>query len=239
VASNARLGLLPGSIEQTHLPSARRYPKYFIYQLSGLELFSEGSYIAYPSIILLQSGDMEGVYCSACCSGRVNVNLRENRFWKLIGNEKCRPGVRGRWAPRAGMGFTEMGSELVLPSQKLAQVSPEYGLSVGQMRVLGISNDSFSKMPEVEPVRLQFLPPFFSQGGSVWLHFNSLSDFHSLLQSTITAKAFYVGDQVDETKRQAVRMAVDTKAPGQAPPDLPSLLLDGRICYIGMPVRFL
>lgn len=30
-------------------------------------------------------------------------------------------------------------------------------------------------------------------------------------------------------------MAVDTKAPGQAPPDLPSLLLDGRICYIGMP----
>ncbi|EIE20612.1 hypothetical protein COCSUDRAFT_10544, partial [Coccomyxa subellipsoidea C-169] len=25
-------------------------------------------------------------------------------------------------------------------------------------------------------------------------------------------------------------------APGQAPPDLPSLLLDGRICYIGMPL---
>lgn len=35
---------------------------------------------------------------------------------------------------------------------------------------------------------------------------------------------------------QVARMAVDTKAPGQAPPDLPSLLLDGRICYIGMPV---
>ena len=28
-------------------------------------------------------------------------------------------------------------------------------------------------------------------------------------------------------------------APGQAPPDLPSLLLDGRICYIGMPVSCL
>ena len=28
-------------------------------------------------------------------------------------------------------------------------------------------------------------------------------------------------------------------APGQVPPDLPSLLLDARICYIGMPVRFL
>lgn len=34
-------------------------------------------------------------------------------------------------------------------------------------------------------------------------------------------------------------MAVDTKAPGQAPPDLPSLLLDGRILYIGMPVSHL
>lgn len=31
-------------------------------------------------------------------------------------------------------------------------------------------------------------------------------------------------------------MAVDTRAPGRAPPDLPSLLLDGRICYIGMPL---
>jgi hypothetical protein len=45
-----------------------------------------------------------------------------------------------------------------------------------------------------------------------------------------------VGDAVEGTKRQPARMAVDTKAPGQAPPDLPSLLLDGRICYIGMPV---
>lgn len=56
------------------------------------------------------------------------------------------------------------------------------------------------------------------------------------LQESITAKAFYVGDAVEGTKRQPARMAVDTKAPGQAPPDLPSLLLDGRICYIGMPV---
>jgi len=55
-------------------------------------------------------------------------------------------------------------------------------------------------------------------------------------QEALRAKAFYVGDEVTETKRQVARMAVDTKAPGQAPPDLPSLLLDGRICYIGMPV---
>ena len=57
-------------------------------------------------------------------------------------------------------------------------------------------------------------------------------------QESLRAKSFYVGDAVTETARQVVRMggAVDTKAPGQAPPDLPSLLLDGRICYIGMPV---
>lgn len=56
------------------------------------------------------------------------------------------------------------------------------------------------------------------------------------LQEALTARCHYVGDFVDTTRRSP-RMAVDTKAPGQAPPDLPSLLLDGRICYIGMPVR--
>jgi ATP-dependent Clp protease protease subunit len=56
------------------------------------------------------------------------------------------------------------------------------------------------------------------------------------LQDDLRAKAFYVGDDVKTTTRQSARMAVDTKAPGQAPPDLPSLLLDGRICYIGMPL---
>ena len=47
-----------------------------------------------------------------------------------------------------------------------------------------------------------------------------------------------MGDAVDPgtPTRRPARMAVDTKAPGQAPPDLPSLLLDGRICYIGMPL---
>lgn len=103
-----------------------------------------------------------------------------------------------------GIGFTEDSSGLALPSKSLVDVQPEYGLTVSQMRVLGLSNEAMTKLPTVEA-------------------------------SALSAKAFYVGDVVDETKRQAVRMAVDTKAPGQAPPDLPSLLLDGRICYIGMP----
>jgi hypothetical protein len=37
--------------------------------------------------------------------------------------------------------------------------------------------------------------------------------------------------------RQETTMSAGTGAsPGQVPPDLPSLLLDARICYIGMPV---
>ena len=57
-------------------------------------------------------------------------------------------------------------------------------------------------------------------------------------QELITAKAFYAGDEVVEgSPRVATTMSAGTgAAPGQAPPDLPSLLLDGRICYIGMPV---
>jgi hypothetical protein len=54
------------------------------------------------------------------------------------------------------------------------------------------------------------------------------------LQEALRAKAFYVGDDITENTRIATKMS--SGAPGQAPPDLPSLLLDGRICYIGMPV---
>ena len=63
------------------------------------------------------------------------------------------------------------------------------------------------------------------------------------LQDTLTAKAFYGGnDKVGEATRMVTRMsggyagATGGGGPGSAPPDLPSLLLDARICYIGMPV---
>ena len=66
---------------------------------------------------------------------------------------------------------------------------------------------------------------------------STLSGLHAVDQELLRAKAFYAGDEVDSNKRMATRMAAGTgAAPGQAPPDLPSLLLDGRICYIGMPV---
>lgn len=58
-----------------------------------------------------------------------------------------------------------------------------------------------------------------------------------VIQESITAKACYSSDKVHENTRVTPRMGAGTgAAPGQAPPDLPSLLLDGRICYIGMPV---
>lgn len=59
------------------------------------------------------------------------------------------------------------------------------------------------------------------------------------MQELLTAKAYYCGDEkVAEGTRVSTSMSAGTgAAPGQAPPDLPSLLLDGRICYIGMPVR--
>ena len=64
-------------------------------------------------------------------------------------------------------------------------------------------------------------------------------------QESLTAKAFYCGDdKVGEATRMVTRMsggyAGGSGGPGQsAPPDLPSLLLDARICYIGMPVRMI
>ncbi|CAG9463399.1 unnamed protein product [Pedinophyceae sp. YPF-701] len=83
---------------------------------------------------------------------------------------------------------------------------PRYGLTVNQMQALGITNDSFLQREEPDP-------------------------------ASISAKAFYVGDEITETTRQTTRMGgPGMRPPGQAPPDLPSLLLDGRICYIGMPL---
>ena len=50
--------------------------------------------------------------------------------------------------------------------------------------------------------------------------------------------SYYGGEKVTAGYRQETTMSAGTgAAPGQVPPDLPSLLLDARICYIGMPVR--
>lgn len=71
-------------------------------------------------------------------------------------------------------------------------------------------------------------------------------------QDTLSAKSWYAGpDAVCEANRQPVAMAGrraihrgkiggagrGKRSRRNKPPDLPSLLLDSRICYIGMPVR--
>lgn len=66
---------------------------------------------------------------------------------------------------------------------------------------------------------------------------------YDAVQASLTAKAFYCGDdKVGEATRMVTRMsggyAGGGGGPGSSPPDLPSLLLDARICYIGMPVSF-
>ena len=56
-----------------------------------------------------------------------------------------------------GIGFTQdSNSGLVLPkhANPMKEYEPEYGLTVGQMKVLGLSsNDTMNKLPSVEAVR--------------------------------------------------------------------------------------
>eukprot|EP00887_Chlorella_sp_A99_P005091 scaffold25.g5091.t1 len=143
------------------------------------------------------------------CSGRtvhgLQASVRPPRpsLQFRAGKRQARA-ARQRIEASMGIGFVEQG-DLAVPSQRLEVPQHDYGLSVAQMRVLGLTNEAVAaRLPAVRA-------------------------------ESLTAKAFYVGDNVPAgPSRQAARMAVDTKAPGQAPPDLPSLLLDGRICYIGM-----
>lgn len=51
-----------------------------------------------------------------------------------------------------GIGFTQESSGLALPSKRLLETSPEYGLTAKQMQVLGLSNEAMTKLPEVEAV---------------------------------------------------------------------------------------
>eukprot|EP00210_Caulerpa_lentillifera_P003629 g3464.t1 len=52
---------------------------------------------------------------------------------------------------------------------------------------------------------------------------------------SLTSSAHYSGEVVCEQTRIATKMVVGRPA-DKAPPDLPSLILDGRIVYIGMPL---
>jgi len=55
----------------------------------------------------------------------------------------------------ASIGFSfnkQEHKEMAVPEQQQSGVRPEYGLTVNQMRVLGIGNDGMTKLPSVEDV---------------------------------------------------------------------------------------
>jgi len=115
-----------------------------------------------------------------------------------------------------GIGFVEEGDlpkKIIRPRQrKLESPANMYGLSTEQMGVLGLTGDhtDYRKAGEPEPEML-------------------------------TAKAHYGQNYQAQMTSPTMMSAVGTQMsyggpPGQAPPDLPSLLLHSRICYLGMPL---
>lgn len=90
------------------------------------------------------------------------------------------------------------------------ETDPEFGLTTRQMAALGLGQHGHRGLIMDEPDA-----------------------------ASLTAKAFYCGDEkVGNATRMVTRMSAGGYGggPGSAPPDLPSLLLDARICYIGMPL---
>ncbi len=127
------------------------------------------------------------------------------------------------------------------PCVVASMTASDSGLTKQQMAILGMASRLPESHAEPSPV-WPALPTvamrdWTTMPGEVML---CLISRHAACctQELITAKAFYAGDEVVEgSPRVATTMSAGTgAAPGQAPPDLPSLLLDGRICYIGMPV---
>ena len=81
--------------------------------------------------------------------GKTNVLLPARRQTREQ-RQLCRAGM--------GIGFHPQDSGLVLPPSFKAEleVQPEFGLTVAQMRVLGLSNEAMAKLPTVEAVSFFF-----------------------------------------------------------------------------------
>lgn len=214
-----------------------------------------------------RNGGMESRLTSnapACFSGRQPVHTARPlafcspRHARLERKLRC-SAQEGSLIHSRFPGFSEEDAE---PLQDLVQqkslITPEsasWGLSVAQMRAMGITSES-ERHSNIDPVsphcdrtRVRFLETILPwsclQGLGKVSAQNPLFTYisansNSILQDSIRAVNYYGGDRLEPTMagyRQPTVMAAGTgAAPGQVPPDLPSLLLDARICYIGMPV---
>jgi hypothetical protein len=99
---------------------------------------------------------MDRVHVLASVSGRTMFTKIERPFNRTIYTRK---GLKFQQATRkcpsvcASIGFSfskQEHEEMVVPERQQSGVRPEYGLTVNQMRVLGIGNDGMTKLPSVE-----------------------------------------------------------------------------------------
>jgi hypothetical protein len=84
-----------------------------------------------------------------CISGPKSAPLPVESPPKMYRGKVCRKGQAR--AGSMGIGFTAGDEDLLLENKNL--VSPEYGLTVQQMHVLGLTPEGLTKAPVVEAVR--------------------------------------------------------------------------------------
>lgn len=84
-----------------------------------------------------------------CISGSKTAPLPVEFPQKMSRGKVCRKGVAR--AGSMGVGFTAGDEDLLLENTNV--VSPEYGLTVQQMHVLGLTPEGLTKAPVVEAVR--------------------------------------------------------------------------------------
>mmetsp|Transcript_11919 Transcript_11919/g.16155 ORF Transcript_11919/g.16155 Transcript_11919/m.16155 type:complete len:363 (-) Transcript_11919:332-1420(-) len=131
----------------------------------------------------------------------------------------CRPNDSNRKVTCMGLGFHtpdnsphEPKSKLILPTK---QLDANFGtLSPKQLAVMGLTGKyGQAQEPEMDPSLLTAKAAYRTEMGSV-----TSSDFSRVETSMRGGGGGGAG------------------VPSQAPPDLPSLLLNSRICFLGMPL---
>ena len=105
--------------------------------------------------------DMELAHTSAACtSGRQAPSMQQSSGMhsscsQLFGRPRRsqRQGSRGvQRLVAAGMGIGFTQPDFRVESELLVPESPDYGLSVKQMQVLGLTSEAWTKVPEVSAV---------------------------------------------------------------------------------------